>query len=54
MAPHDRQTAKRKKVECADVWIKSEDGIMERMAGPNGVYVRYVSTSPPGSELDDA
>ncbi len=54
-APRDRQTARRqRKAEDADIWIKSKDGITEKMTGPNGVYVRYVSTSPPESEQDDA
>jgi len=42
------------KKSSAEEWIKSEDGITETMAGPNGVYTRYVSTSPPESEQDDA
>ncbi len=53
----DRQTAKRagkSRAEEADEWIKSEDGITETMTGPNGVYTRFVSTSPPESEQDDA
>ncbi len=51
---HDRQTARRKEKARAEEWIKSEDGITETMAGPNGVYTRFVSTSPPESEQDDA
>src|SRR6266702_6504737 len=54
MPPRDRQTAKRKQKTRAEEWIKSEDGITETMAGPNGVYTRFVSTSPPESEQDDA
>ena len=50
----DRQTAKRKQKARAEEWTKSEDGITETMTGPNGVYTRYVSTSPPTSEQDDA
>ncbi len=50
----DRQTAKRKQKARAEEWIKSEDGITETMTGPNGVYTRFVSTSPPESEQDDA
>ncbi len=55
--PRDRQTARRAgkaRAEEADEWIKSEDGITETMTGPNGVYTRFVSTSPPESEHDDA
>jgi len=54
MPPRDRQTARRKKKARAEEWIKSEDGITEKMTGPNGVYTRFVSTSPPESEQDDA
>ncbi len=54
MAPRDRQTARRAGKARAEEWIKSEDGITEMMTGPNGVYTRFVSTSPPDSELDDA
>ncbi len=50
----DRQTAKRGQKARAEEWIKSEDGITEMMTGPNGVYTRFVSTSPPESEQDDA
>src|SRR6266702_3965987 len=52
--PHDQQTARRKQKARAEEWIKSEDGITETMTGPNGVYTRFVSTSPPESEQDDA
>src|SRR6266702_2004612 len=52
--PHDRQTAKCKQKRCAEEWIKSRDSITETMTRPNGVYTRYVSTSPPESEQDDA
>ncbi len=54
MPPRDRQTARRTGKSRAEEWIKSEDGITETMTGPNGVYTRFVSTSPPDSELDDA
>ncbi len=54
MPPRDRQTAKRKEKACTEEWIKSEDGITEKITGPNGVYTRFVSTSPPESEQDDA
>ncbi len=54
MPPHDRQTARRAGKSRAEEWTKSEDGITETMTGPNGVYTRFVSTSPPDSELDDA
>src|SRR6266702_62136 len=50
----DRQTAKRAGKARAEEWIKNEDGITETMTGPNGVYTRFVSTSPPESEQDDA
>ncbi len=50
----DRQTAKRGQKARAEEWIKSEDGITETMTRPNGVYTRFVSTSPPESEQDDA
>ena len=53
--PRDRQTAKHKqKAESAEEWIKNEDSITETMTRPNGVYTRYVSTSLPESEQDDA
>jgi len=54
MPPCDRQTARCKEKARAEEWIKSEDGITETMTGPNGVYTRFVSTSPPESEQDDA
>jgi len=50
----DRQTAKRKQKASAEEWIKSEDGVMERMTGPNGVYVRYVSAPADDEEQDYA
>jgi len=50
----DQHTAKRKQKARAEEWIKSEDGITETMTGPNGVYTRFVSTSPPENEQDDA
>ncbi len=52
--PCNRQTAKCKQKACAEEWIKNEDGITETIAGPNRVYTRFVSTSPPESEQDDA
>ncbi len=53
-APHDQQTAKRR-TRSAEEWIKDPNGILERMTKPNGnAYIRYVSTSSPGSEQDDA
>ncbi len=52
--PRDQQTARRAGKARAEEWIKSEDGITETMTGPNGVYTRFVSTSPPESEHDDA
>ena len=54
MPPRDRQVAKRRGKARAEEWIKSEDGITETMTGLNGVYTRFVSTSPPESEQDDA
>jgi len=54
MPPRDRQTARRKAKTRAEEWITNEDGITETMTGPNGVYTRFVSTSPPESEQDDA
>ncbi len=52
--PRDQQTARRAGKLRAEEWTKSEDGITETMTGPNGVYTRFVSTSPPESEQDDA
>ncbi len=46
--------ARAEDAEEAKEWIKSKDSIMETMTGPNGVYTRYVSISPPESEQDDA
>jgi len=40
--------------EEAKEWIKSEDGITEKMTGPNGVYVRYVSAPTDDEEQDYA
>jgi len=54
MPPRDQQIVKRKKKAHAEEWIESEDGITETMTRPNGVYTRYVSTSPPKVEQDDA
>ncbi len=42
------------KAEDAEEWIKSEDGVVERMTRPNGVYVRYVSAPADNIEQDYA
>ena len=53
-APRVQQTAEcEQEAESVGEWIKSEDGITEEMTRLNGVYVRYVSTSPPRGEQDD-
>ncbi len=40
--------------EEAEEWIKSEDGITERMTRPNRVYVRYVSAPADDKDQDYA
>jgi len=40
--------------EEAEEWIKSKDGVTEKMTGPNGVYVRYVSAPADNEEQDYA
>ena len=48
LPPRDLKTCwLEKKAEDAEEWIKSEDGITEKMTRPNRVYTQYVSTSPP-------
>ncbi len=54
MPPRDQQTARHAKKSSAEEWTKNEDGITETMTGPNGVYTRFVSTSLPENEQDDA
>ncbi len=49
---HDQQTAKHKQKASAEEWIKNEDSVTERMTGPNGVYVRYVSAPTDDEEQD--
>ncbi len=49
-----RRLSKAEDAEEAEEWIKSEDGITETMTNSRGVYTRFVSTSPPENELDDA
>ncbi len=57
-ARDQRQHAKSRRLERAEdaeeakEWIKSEDGITERMTGPNGVYVRYVSAPADDKDQD--
>ncbi len=46
--------AKRKQKARAEEWIKSEDGVTERMTGPNRVYIRYVSAPADDEEQDYA
>jgi len=49
-----RRQAEAEDAEEAEEWIKNKDGITETMTGPQGVYTRYVSTSPLEDEQDDA
>ncbi len=49
-----RRLARAEDAEKAKEWIKSEDGLTERMTGPNGVYVRYVSAPADDEEQNYA
>ncbi len=46
--------ARAEDAEEAEEWIKSEDGITEKMTGLNRVYVRYVSAPADDEEQDYA
>ncbi len=46
--------ARAEDTEEAEEWIKSEDGVTERMTRPNGIYVRYVSAPADDKDQDYA
>src|SRR6266702_3187219 len=47
-----RRLARAEDAEEAEEWIRDEDSIIEKMTGPNGVYVRYVSAPADDEEQD--
>jgi len=49
-----RRLSRAEDAEEAKEWIKSEDGITEKMTGPNRVYIRYVSAPADDEEQDYA
>jgi len=46
--------ARAEDAEETEEWIRSKDGITEKMTGPNGVYIRYVSAPADDEEQDYA
>ncbi len=46
--------ARAEDAEEAEEWIKSEDGLTEKMTRLNGVYIRYVSAPADNEEQDYA
>ncbi len=49
-----RRLARTKDAENEDEWTKDPNGVTERMTGPNGVYIRYVSAPADDEEWDYA